>query len=461
MLFIYQQMLSRKKVWSERRAQRVARIGSGADVLGHPCLRVSQIGAGYHGSEGANNEVCLVCHAIYVSISPGRSQNSTEMRPLRCWPRAWLLWTLTVSFACAYSPLTDETLKERLPRPKTSDFDIHTGSILAPILIPRVPGTPGSIKVLNHFVDYFRTQLPEWTITFQNSTSKTPVHGDEEVPFVNFIAARDPPWATPGNVARLNLVAHYDSKYSPEGFIGAIDSAAPCAMIMHAVKAIDDALTRKWNSMQGESLDLDFEEHRGIQVLFLDGEEAFQRWTATDSIYGARSLAEEWDQKRYPAVSTYKTYLDSIELFVLLDLLGSRENPAIPSWQHSSHWSYVHMATLEQKLRDFGLFKSTTGAPWLPDKDKDETDNFRSYVMQDDHIPFIDRGVHVLHLIPGRFPSVWHKMEDNADNLDIPTVEDWALLTTAFAAEYMELEGFFQDGGNNKRDERYTSKTEL
>jgi glutaminyl-peptide cyclotransferase len=375
---------------------------------------------------------------------------------LRCWPCAWLLGTL-VHLTMGYTPLSNHTLQNRLPRPQTSEFDIHTGSILAPILIPRVPGTEGSTKVLNHFVQWFKKELPDWEISFQNSTSKTPVHGDQEVPFVNFIATRDPPWAKEGHVARLNLVAHYDSKYSPEGFIGAIDSAAPCAMIMHAVRSIDDALTKKWSSVQKNDFDFDFDDTTGIQVLFLDGEEAFQRWTDTDSIYGARSLAEEWDQKKYPAMSTYKSHLDSIELFVLLDLLGSAENPSIPSWQHTSHWSYVHMATAEQKLRDFGLFKSTTGAPWLPEKDKKETDMFRSYVMQDDHIPFIARGVQVLHLIPGRFPSVWHRMDDNGDNLDIPTVEDWALLTTAFAAEYMGLEGFFEADSNKKRDH----KTEL
>ncbi|KPI45814.1 Glutaminyl-peptide cyclotransferase [Cyphellophora attinorum] len=378
------------------------------------------------------------------------------MRLSRYCTGLWLACT-----ALAYSTLSDDTLKNGLPHPQKSDFDIHTGSILAPILIPRVPGTEGSLKVLNHFVQYFRKELPDWTITFQNSTSKTPVHGDKEVPFVNFIATRDPPWTRPGNVARLNLVAHYDSLIKPEGFIGAIDSAAPCAMIMHAVKAIDAALTKKWTSMQTDDFDLDFEEPRGIQVLFLDGEEAFQRWTDTDSIYGARSLAAEWDTKRHPAMSTFKSYLDDIELFVLLDLLGSAENPSIPSWQHTSHWSYVHMAKLEQKLRGLGLFKSTTGAPWLPDADKSETSSFRSYVMQDDHIPFIARGVHVLHLIPGQFPRVWHKMDDNGDNLDIPTVEDWALLTAAFAAEYMELDGFFDPAAHAKRDDVLTSKTEL
>jgi hypothetical protein len=29
-------------------------------------------------------------------------------------------------------------------------------------------------------------------------------------------------------------------------------------------------------------------------MIFFDGEEAFKEWTATDSIYGARHLAQKW-----------------------------------------------------------------------------------------------------------------------------------------------------------------------
>jgi len=375
----------------------------------------------------------------------------------------WLAGLALLVQVLGYAPLSDDTLLRRLPRPKPSDFDIHAGPLLSPILIPRVPGTPGSRKVLQHFDNFFQSSLPAWTVTFQNSTSKTPTHGDQEVPFVNFIASRDPPWAPSGNVGRLTLVAHYDSKYKPDGFIGAIDSAAPCAMIMHAVQSIDAALTKKWDSMHTDEVDLDFEEYKGIQVLFLDGEEAFQSWTATDSIYGARSLAAEWERTMHPATSIYKNFLDSIELFVLLDLLGSPEDSPIPSWQHTSHWSYVKLAAMEQRLRSLGLFKSSPSRTFLPEKDKKETDVFRSYVMQDDHIPFIARGVQVLHLIPMRFPSVWHTLNDDGEHLDIPTVEDWALLTSAFAAEYLELEGFFDPlaAAKFKREQSMTSKTEL
>lgn len=49
--------------------------------------------------------------------------------------------------------------------------------------------------------------------------------------------------------------------------------------------ALDAALTKKWAAGAGDDLDV---EHRGVQILLLDGEEAFHSWTDTDSLYGAR-----------------------------------------------------------------------------------------------------------------------------------------------------------------------------
>ncbi|KAJ5935245.1 hypothetical protein N7466_004792 [Penicillium verhagenii] len=343
----------------------------------------------------------------------------------------------------AYEELSDETLKT-LPRP-SDEFNIHNGAILSPILQTRVPGTPGHDAVLDHLVNYIRTTVPKWEIELQNSTSETPVSQGKDVPFVNIIAYRDPPGAPVGDVERLTLVAHYDSKLTPEGFIGAIDSAAPCAMIMHAMRTIDIALDKKWAAMREKGLDPAFEEECGIQVLFLDGEEAFETWTSTDSLYGARSLAETWDQQMNPAMSTFKTKLSSISLFVLLDLLGSK-SPNIMSFYQTTHWAYQNMGGLEQRLRSLGQFKSSSTSPWFIDTSKDSHQVVAMGGIQDDHIPFLARGVDILHVIdfaPFKgFSHVWHTIDDDAEHLDMATVEDWTVLITAFAAEWMELEGF-------------------
>ncbi|KAL4804289.1 hypothetical protein BDV18DRAFT_29426 [Aspergillus unguis] len=358
----------------------------------------------------------------------------------------------------AYQEVSDGTLRG-LPRPG-KDFDIHDGPILSPILIPRVSGTEGSTKVLNHFSDFFRTSLPQWNIEFQNSTSETPVSNGKEVPFINFIASRDPPFAEKGDVGRLTLVAHYDSKYEPEGFIGAIDSAAPCAMIMHAMRSIDDALTKKWDSMVAQGHTDSLDDHIGIQVIFLDGEEAFKTWTSTDSLYGSRSLAQHWDSEVNPAMSIYKTPLTSISLFVLLDLLGSK-GPTIHSFFPTTHWAYQKLANVERRLRELKMFKSG-GDSWFPDGSKAGHEITPHDPVDDDHVPFLRRGVEVMHVVDFSpyhgFPKVWHRIEDDGDHLDIDTVEDWSLLVAGFAAEWMELDGFMPQ---SKAEKRKSDKTEF
>ena len=200
--------------------------------------------------------------------------------------RACLLLVLQLLFVAvtAYKTLSDNFLR-MVPSPG-DDFDIHKGSLLAPILIPRVSGTEGSAKVQQHFVRFFQTELPKWEILWQNSTAKTPATGD--TPFRNLIFRREPPWVKPGQSNILTFVAHYDSKYSPTGFIGATDSAAPCAMLMHLARSIDKYMTQMHDEMdalgEGGRFDMDM----GVQILFLDGEESFVSWSATDSLYGAR-----------------------------------------------------------------------------------------------------------------------------------------------------------------------------
>jgi glutaminyl-peptide cyclotransferase len=155
------------------------------------------------------------------------------------------------------------------------------------------PGTPGQTAAQNHIASYFRSELPQWNISWQNSTSTTPVSGGAKIPFANLIVKREPPWTRPGEANLLTLVAHYDSKYAPQGFVGATDSAVPVAVIMWVAKVVDEHVSRMYREMselgEGGTVAMDM----GIQILFLDGEEAFQSWTDTDSLYGARYATSE------------------------------------------------------------------------------------------------------------------------------------------------------------------------
>ncbi|KAF3073467.1 Glutaminyl-peptide cyclotransferase [Trichoderma lentiforme] len=361
-----------------------------------------------------------------------------------------------VGAALGIGTLTDDDLRG-LPSPG-DDFDIHNGKLLAPILIPRVPGTEGQKKTQQHFVDFFTANLPEWELIWQNSTSKTPATGNNEIPFANIILRRDPPGYREGEVGRLTLVAHYDSKIEPKDFIGAIDSAAPCAMLMHIARSIDGALKSKWDAMAASGdLDDNLEPGVGVQILLLDGEEAFVRWTQTDSLYGARSLAETWESEFHPSMSTFRTPLHSISLFVLLDLLGS-PNPRVPSYFLTTHWAYNNMAVLEKRMRDLGLLESNPSSPFLPDAQK-RADQFGYGGIEDDHIPFLRRGVDILHLIPTPFPDVWHTMADDGEHLDMPTVSDWTKLVMAFTAEWLDLSGHFPKAASTEKRSETTIET--
>ncbi|CAJ2500066.1 Uu.00g029190.m01.CDS01 [Anthostomella pinea] len=360
--------------------------------------------------------------------------------------------------AHAYAELSDKALRN-IPS-GAPDLDPKTGSLLAPILIPRVPGTPGSAAVQHHFVDFFVRELPGWRVEWHNSTSKTPATGDTDVHFTNLILTRDPLWAQIGDVGRLALVAHYDSLYRPEGFIGATDSAAPCAMLMQVARGVDEALTQKWEAMEASGdAGMGLEEEKGVQIIFLDGEEAWVSWTATDSIYGARALAETWESEVHPPLSTYRTPLDSINLFLLLDLLGTAD-PHVPSYFSTTHWAYQGIAKIEARMRKLGLLVSNPKNAFLPDSEK-TADQFRGAFVQDDHVPFMMRGVDVLHIIPTPFPLVWHTMDDNAEHLDPGTVADWAKIVTAFAAEWLELDEFVSQLNPSTEKQAIRDRTEL
>lgn len=80
----------------------------------------------------------------------------------------------------------------------------------------------------------------------------------------------------------LTVACHYDSK-DMENFVGATDSAVPCAIMMNLANSLHAQIQTVKNS------------ELSLQYIFLDGEEAFIKWNERDSIYGARHLAQKWE----------------------------------------------------------------------------------------------------------------------------------------------------------------------
>lgn len=89
-----------------------------------------------------------------------------------------------------------------------------------------------------------------------------------------------------------------------------------------------------------------------LQVIFTDGEEAFQHWTSTDSLYGARQLAEDMSQPGGLLSVNGKSGLEAMEAFVLLDLIGStKPHPVF-------HDFFQQTTNLFQRFVNIGAFVS-------------------------------------------------------------------------------------------------------
>jgi glutaminyl-peptide cyclotransferase len=85
-----------------------------------------------------------------------------------------------------------------------------------------------------------------------------------------------------------------------------------------------------------------------------------------------------------------------------------------------------------------GLLESKPQHAFLGDAKK-EFGSFGYGGISDDHLPFMFRGVPILHMIPSPFPAVWHTLNDDGPHLDMPTVRDWTKIVTAFTLEWLDM----------------------
>ncbi|XP_071491509.1 glutaminyl-peptide cyclotransferase-like [Diadema antillarum] len=366
---------------------------------------------------GACIVLLVITGIVLVSISNQASSDSStneQDAPAELWKKdpAYGLSTDEVFLRHRATSLTSQALRDVANAVNVQSLKDQE---LAPLLIPRVPDTTGSQQARDHIVGRL-ANLGGWGVELNTFRDKTP-YGQKS--FTNIIAT-----ANPNVKRRLVLACHYDSKYYPESegtFIGATDSALPCAQILYLAKMLNNSLKQANATNPPVTL----------QLIFFDGEEAFVRWTSKDSIYGARHLAKKMSLTAHPPGAQNTNLLHGMDMFILLDLLGAR-NPSIPNFFRSTSTWYNRMANIEQRLKRAKLTSRYN----------------RNYFngnqrfgggIQDDHIPFLEKGVRILHLIPSPFPSVWHTMQDNAAALDDATIQNLSKILHVFVAEYLSL----------------------
>ncbi|KAK9367867.1 peptidase family M28-domain-containing protein [Lipomyces kononenkoae] len=326
----------------------------------------------------------------------------------------------------------DGNLSAQSASDKIDESNDQVVALLTPLLIPRAPGSHNATIVRDFITGHFNG-LSNWTAVIDGFTTSVPEYGGVKgaLDFTNLIFRLTPPGSDDVPSRYLTLVAHYDSKLSPVGFIGATDSAVPCAIMMYLAESLTPHILKRWESDLGAIAD-----DTGIQIIFMDGEEALVEWSDQDSLYGARHLAELWESEKKVSQFGRLSTLHDIDLFVLLDLLGAA-SPAVPCFFEITSWACRDLAETERRIRNAGLAKTNQQKPFI------RADNVMTNVfIDDDHRPFLRRGIPVMHVIPIPFPKVWHTLNDDGAHLSSEAVHDWAVFITGWVAGYLGLGDF-------------------
>jgi len=180
------------------------------------------------------------------------------------------------------------------------------------------------------------------------------------------------------------IMGHYDTNYwlRGTGYVGANDGGSSTAILLEYA-----------NQLRGKKRD-----GYSVWLVWTDGEEAVKTWSDTDSLYGTRHLAEKWEKDGT---------LQKIKALMVMDMIGDA---------------------------DLNIDRNTNGAPWLLDLiyDAAERIGYQSHFyarqagIEDDHIPFVKRGVpsaDVIDLDYGYNNVFHHTPQDTMDKLSPKSLE--------------------------------------
>ena len=244
----------------------------------------------------------------------------------------------------------------------------------------RYIGSPGHAAAEAFIKDQFKPEVAKGNFVDDKFTARTPI-GPLTMHnlIVKFPGKKD---------GIIVLASHYETNYWLKDihFIGANDGACTTALLI--------ALGQYYREHppQGYS----------VWLLFTDGEESINKdWTDSDSLYGTRHIAAKWSGDGT---------LGHIKAFVLADMIGWKQLN-IDKETNSTPW----LLELEAKAgRDTGhskyLFKE-------------------SQAVEDDHLPFVQRGVPSLDVIDFQYgtaqdPEAFHHTDqDTMDKLSAASLQ--------------------------------------
>ena len=275
---------------------------------------------------------------------------------------------------------------DALPPDKTGGFDGKRAYALVAKQVgfgPHPSGSPAIAKLQ----DFLQSELKGYgcTVDTDSFTADTPVG---RLPMKNIVAKI--PGERPGIIL---LGTHYDTLLTVPNFVGADDGGSSTALILE--------LARLLCPKHGKY---------AVWIAFLDGEEAMQHWSDTDSRYGSRQMA---------AKLAMSGDLKKVKAFLLADIVGGRnarilrDSTSTPALVDLV-WNTAH------KLGHSELFLDEATAP------------------QDDHDSFMARGVPAVDVIADFVNNgYWHTPEDNLDKISAKTL---AVVGHVFLESIKELQ---------------------
>jgi len=237
----------------------------------------------------------------------------------------------------------------------------------------RFNGSPGHKAAEEFIVSHFAPEQKDHRLDIDTFTATTPA-GLQQMHniIVRFPGKKD---------GLIVLGSHYETNYPLKdiNFYGANDGACTSALLIQIGQYL------RAHPPQGYS----------VALVFFDGEEAVQKWSAQDSLYGSRHLAAKWSQDGT---------IGHIKAFLLADMIGDKEldidqdgnsNPALIELLKTAAKNTGHASIIS----------------------KDHT------AIEDDTLPFARRGVPVLDVIDYDYGPHTNALPDGYHHTDKDTLD--------------------------------------
>ena len=304
----------------------------------------------------------------------------TSLRNIRSWH--WLILVVAAVVAGGYFAWNRSS-----PAPTWRSFDGARAFEDLRIVANFGPRPPGS-TALKETRQYISARLAGDGIEVwhDNFTADTPVGN---IAMTNVIGI------VPGERSSVVVVAgHYDTaRLEGIRFVGADDGGSSTALLLELARVLAGRKNRLtyW-------------------VVFFDGEEALERWSETDSLYGSRHMAEQL---------AADGRLKNVRALILVDMVGGRHLDILRE-SNSTAWLSALVFT---SARELGYQSSFSGG---------------TYPVEDDHTAFLKRGVAAVDIIDLTPFHSYHHTE--ADTVDKCTAHSLQLVGRVVLATLDKLE---------------------